>query len=111
MKIIFSTLFALALVAAGQGQTTTQTFQLRNGWNSIWLELEPTNSEIGAVLGNLPVSSVWTYVARGTSVEFIQQQTEQLFNEPSWQPYFPPSRPEAFLTKLYSVHALRAYLL
>jgi hypothetical protein len=101
----------LLVVLSVNAQLTTQTFQLRNGWNSIWLELEPTNTAISAVFGNLPLSSVWTYVAKNSSVEFIQQQTEALFNNPAWLGYFPPPRPESFLSKLYSVHALKAYLI
>jgi hypothetical protein len=109
-KRCFSILATWLFVLSAIAQTTNQTFQLRNGWNSIWLEIEPTNTAIGAVFANLPVSSVWTYVAKDSSVEFIQQQTEALFNNPAWLPYIPPPRPEAFLSKLYSVHALRPYL-
>jgi len=110
MKTRLSIFAALLVVLGAKAQLTNQTFQLRNGWNSIWLELEPTNTSIAAVFANLPLSSVWTYVAKGATVEFIQQQSEALFNQPSWLPYFPTPRPEAFLTKLASVHALRAYL-
>jgi len=106
-------LTALALlVSAGRayGQSVTQTFQLRNGWNSIWLEVEPTNAEIGTVFASLPLSSVWTYVPQQSTVEFIQDQSEDLFNQPGWLPHFPPQRPEVFLTRLHTVHALKAYL-
>ncbi len=97
------------LAASAQAQTVTQTFQLRNGWNSIWVEVQPNRPEIAEVFSNLPVSSVWTYLPGG-SVEFIQDQSEQLFNQPGWLPYFPASRPEAFLTRLHTVNALRPYL-
>lgn len=90
-------------------QTTTQTFQLRNGWNSLWLEIEPTNAEIAVAFAGVPVSSVWTYTPAG-AVEFIQDQSEELFNQPGWLPHFPAPRPEAFLTKLHTVNALRPYL-
>ena len=87
-KFHLSNLFAAALLmaalATATAQTTTQTFQLRNGWNSIWLEVEPTNKEIAAVFGNLPISSVWTYIAKDSAVQFIQNQTEDRFNEPAW---------------------------
>jgi len=109
MKTRFSILVTL-LALGGNAQVTNQTFQLRNGWNSIWLELEPTNPSISAVFASLPLASVWTYVTKDSAVEFIQQQTEDLFNQPAWLPYFPPPRPESFLTKLSEVHALRAYL-
>jgi hypothetical protein len=110
MKTKIGLLSVLWFVCLAGAQTTNQTFTLRNGWNAIWLELEPTNPAIASVFGSLPVSSIWTYVAKDTPVQFIQQQTEQLFNEPRWLPHFPPGRPEAILTKLYEVHALRAYL-
>src|SRR5262245_28678388 len=101
MKTRIPVLISLLLAVGASAQFTNQTFQLRNGWNSIWLEVEPTNTAISAVFANLPLSSVWTYVAKDSSVEFIQQQTEALFNNPAWLPYFPPPRPEAFLSKLY----------
>jgi len=109
MKTVLRFFVPLLLAISASAQTTTQTFQLRNGWNSIWLEVEPTNAEIAVVFAGLPVSSVWTYVPAG-AVQFIQDQTEDLFNQPGWLPHFPASRPEAFLTKLYTVNALRAYL-
>ncbi len=109
MKSALGFLLSALLATTVAAQTTTQTFQLRNGWNSIWLEVEPTNAEIAVVFAGLPVSSIWTYTAPG-AVEFIRDQSEALFNEPGWQPHFPVSRPESFLTKLHTVNALRAYL-
>jgi hypothetical protein len=108
--IEFIALLVLALVVETSAQSVTQTFQLRNGWNSIWLEVEPTNAEIASVFAGLPLASVWTFVPQLSTVEFIQDQSEDLFNQPGWLPHFPPQRPEAFLTKLYRVNALRAYL-
>jgi hypothetical protein len=106
----FIALLVLALVVETSAQSVTQTFQLRNGWNSIWLEVEPTNAEIETVFAGLPLASVWTFVPRQSTVEFIQDQSEDLFNQPGWLPHFPPQRAEAFLTKLYTVNALKAYL-
>lgn len=109
MKSALGFFFSALMATTAVAQNTTQTFQLRNGWNSIWLEVEPTNAEIAVVFAGLPVSSIWTYTSPG-AVEFIRDQTEELFNQPGWQPHFPASRPESFLTKLYTVNALRAYL-
>src|SRR5262245_23797390 len=98
-KVVQFILALLLLGVCANAQTIQQTFTLRNGWNSIWLEVEPTNAEIATVFAGLPLASVWTYVSAG-SVEFIQDQTEDLFNQPGWLPHFPAQRPEAFLTKL-----------
>ncbi|HEX5219300.1 MAG TPA: hypothetical protein VFZ59_07005 [Verrucomicrobiae bacterium] len=110
MKRLLGLLLGVAFISAASAQTVTQTFQLRAGWNSIWLEVEPTNSALSAVFENLPVASVWTYVAKDAPVQFIQQQTEAMFNQPGWLSWFPASQPESFLSSLYSAHACRAYL-
>jgi hypothetical protein len=110
MRRIFCLLVTGALIASAHAQTVTQTFALRTGWNSIWLEVAPTNAAIDVVFAGLPVSSVWTFVPKNSTVEFIQQQTEAAFNQPGWLAYFPSSRPDSFLTTLYSVQPLHAYL-
>src|SRR5262245_18995806 len=96
-------------VNSGSAQTAQQ-FNLRAGWNAIWLDVEPRTAEIGAVFTNLPISSVWTYVPNGNAVQFIRDQNEASFNDPVWLRYFPPSRPEAFANNLSAIHAGRAYL-
>jgi hypothetical protein len=106
-------LCVVALLAGSsvcQAQITDQTFQLHAGWNSIWVELDPTNREIGAVFTNLPVVSVWTYLPQAGAVEFIRDQNETAVNQPGWLAWFAPSQPEAFLTSLFAVQPQHAYL-
>jgi hypothetical protein len=88
-----------------------QNFQLQPGWNAIWLEVQPTNNSAASVFSNLPVASVWTRTERLSSVDFIQNPSEQAFNEAGWLRWFHPSRPEAFLGNLFAVQANRAYLI
>src|SRR5688572_9373267 len=54
----------LTLLTVAHAQTTTQTIQLSNGWNAVWLEVAPTNNSSDAVFSTLPVSSVWTRAER-----------------------------------------------
>src|SRR5262245_58394816 len=63
-----------SLASTSLAQTATQEFNLRAGWNAIWLEVEPSRTEIGAVFTNLPIFSVWTYVPNGGTVQFIRDQ-------------------------------------
>ena len=93
-----------------QAQITNQTFQLHAGWNSIWVELDPTNRDTGAVFSNLPVVSVWTYLPNAGAVEFIRDQNETAVNQPGWLAWFPTNQPEAFLTSLFAVQPQHAYL-
>ena len=100
----------LLLAAAARAPTTTQTFQLHPGWNSIWLEVEPTDRKPATVFAGLPVTGVWTYIQDGAAVEFIADQAEAQFNKPDWLAWFPAPAPETFLTSLFAIPAHRAYL-
>ncbi len=88
----------------------TQSLSLRAGWNAIWLEVQPANNSVTNVFAGLPLSSVWTYLPNADTVEFIRDQNELPFNQPSWLRHFPAGQSEAFLNNLFAVHAQRAYL-
>lgn len=100
-----------AFSAMASSPIVQQHFQLVPGWNAIWLEVQPADNSSDRVFGGLPVASVWTRAERLSSVDFIQDPSEQLFNEPGWLGWFHPSRPEAFLGNLFTVQANRAYLI
>jgi len=105
------TLVWLFALHAGLAQTVTQTITLQPGWNSVYLEVQPSNNTADAVFGGLPVASVWTRAERLSSVDYIQNASEAAFNQAGWLGWFHPSRPEAFLDTLHSVQADRAYLI
>ena len=106
-------LAVLCLTAAVSlpAQTMTQTFSLRPGWNAIYLEVAPADPAPSAVFTNLPLASAWTHAERLTSVAFIQDPSEEAFNQAGWLGWFPGDRPEGFLTSLYAGQANRAYLI
>ena len=106
------TLFLLlaALGAVRAQETVTQTFNLRPGWNAIWLEVEPTNNAIGPLLAGLPVEVVWTYFAKDSPAQFIQDVNELPWNNPSWRRYFTPPNPKVVINNLFTLNVHRAYL-
>lgn len=100
----------LMVTLAGRSQTLTQTFTLQPGWNALWLEVTPTNNAVAAVFAGLPLASVWTFQARLSAVQFIEDPNEAVWNRSSWRVFVPTNRPEAFQNNLFAVHANRAYL-
>ncbi|HXJ62067.1 MAG TPA: hypothetical protein VNU68_35970 [Verrucomicrobiae bacterium] len=108
--LIHSFLGLSPLRAVAGDPVAQQNFQLRPGWNAIWLEVQPARNSSDSVFANLPVASVWTRAERLSSVDFIQDPSEQAFNEAGWLGWFPASRPEAFLGNLFTVQANHAYL-
>lgn len=89
----------------------TQTFQLRPGWNAVFLEVRPEPNDSDSVFGALPLASAWTWNPRVGKIEFVENQNEEMIASPTWLGYFPRPRPEAVLTNLFSVQANRAYLI
>jgi len=110
---------AMACVAAGlaggvpgraPAQEMVQSFVLQPGWNSIFLEVQPTNTAPDAVFTNAEIRSVWTWSARVAATTFIQDPTETGWNTSEWLVHFPRGGTNAFLSTLYGIYAQRAYL-
>ena len=110
-RIVAAALACGLALHCARGQTITQSITLQPGWNAVWLEVQPTSNRTDTVFGGLPVASVWTREERLSSVEFIQNPSEELLNQTGWLGWFHPSRPEAFLGNLFAVYANRAYLI
>jgi len=87
-----------------------QVFVLQPGWNAVFLEVEPENSEVASAFSGVPIASVWTWMPDDGTVQFIQDPAEGLINNSGWLGFFPQPRPEAFLTNLFYLQANRAYL-
>src|SRR5436190_10625166 len=109
-RAALATLVWLYFPSTVPAQNVTQTITLHPGWNSVYLEVQPSNNTANAVFGSLRVASVWTRAERLSSVDYIQNASEAAFNQAGWLGWFHPSRPEAFLNTLHSVQANRAYL-
>jgi len=103
------TLWLVAGAAATASQSVEQTFELRPGWNSIWLEVQPEPDEVAAVFDGLPLESVWTWNAGLSRVQFIWNPGDGLHDRPGWRGWFPPG-PEQFLGNLHALQVNRAYL-
>ncbi len=96
------------------GPSASQTFELRPGWNVIFLDVQPEARGPAEVFYDLPVESVWTWIDRHSSVEFIQDPAEGLWGAPGWHAWFSPSQAEPFrekLTNLFAILANRPYLI
>lgn len=106
---------ALAFAKAHAQSEVTQTFNLKQGWNAVFLEVQPAPRDPAAVFGGLggDLESVWTWLSKETAVEFIQDPSEALYGQPGWHAYFPPGDTQFMtnLTNLYAVLGNQAYLI
>lgn len=89
---------------------TTQTFNLRAGWNAIWIELTPANQDINVVFQGLPIESVWTFASVVSAVDFIQDPNEPVWNRDRWLVHVPTNQVASLNNNLFKVLGNRAYL-
>lgn len=111
--VIAAVFLVLSLICSTAFATghESQTFNLKPGWNAVFLEVQPDPRDPATVFAGLPVgSSVWTWLSRESSVEFIQDPSEDLWDQPGWHAYF-DSPDTNFLTNLYAVLGNQAYLI
>lgn len=102
-------LLALAAPSFAGSGVVTQTFELRPGWNAVFLQVQPEPRDPASVFRDLPVESVWAWIDRRSPVQFIQDPSEEPWGQPGWSVYY-KSEPKAFLTNLHAVFAGWAYL-
>ncbi len=101
-----------SFVAHAQSEVT-QTFTLKPGWNAVFLEVQPEPRDPATVFAGLDdIESVWTWLSRQSTAEFIQDPSESLYGQPGWHAYFnvPEDDFQAKLTNLYAVLGNQAYL-
>lgn len=104
-------LLATAIPSLHAAATITRSFTLRAGWNAIYLDVAPSDPTAESVLGNLPVESVWRHQLRLTSVEFIQDPSEPVWNRDQWLTHVPTNRVQSLDNNLFQIQGGHAYLL
>src|SRR4051794_38646892 len=92
-------------------QWTTQTISLRSGWNAVYLEIQPEQSDCDVLLAGLPIETVWRWNRRFSSVQFIQDPN-QLIREPdAWLVWIPANHPAAGRSTLFILEGGVPYLI
>lgn len=97
--------------AVRAGALAEQTISLHPGWNAVFVEVQPESARPEAVFQGLPLASVWGWIPRATSVQFLRNPGEQLLREQGWHVWFPAASGKAALGNLFAVRANRCYLI
>src|SRR5437870_1051673 len=82
------------VVSSPAGNTRTQTLALHKGWNSVFLQVTPTNTEPASVFTNLPVTIAATFFAVDRKVEFIQNPGSIPWSKDGWGVWYGANRPD-----------------
>lgn len=105
---------------AGHGQTAdedaplgpfrTQRIALEEGWNAVYLEVEPLENRPDALLAETPVEIMAAYFRPVTSMEFIDSPEAVLSDRARWSVWYAPDREDALLSNLYYIQGHQPYL-
>lgn len=121
--ILLGSLGALAGMAFAAGDDLkprrTQSITLTKGWNSIFLEVHPPDSDPETVFGSKPIDRVATLFQSPTRPDFVSNPEVPLSIDNSWAVWYSADLPERFLSSLdgipghqpYLVHAREACIL
>ena len=98
-------------------QVAEQVITLHPGVNAVYLEVAPTPNDVGTVLADLPISSVWS---RAGAMEGMSALDDGLASgdadvptttDSGWRVWFPPDRDEHVISSLRVLRGGRVYLI
>ncbi len=109
----YALLLAVLLVPlySPAGLLRTQTITLEQGWNAVYLEVDPVDLDPAVVFTNSPVDQVAVYVAASSPAQFMTDPSADMPAEAGWGVWYEPNRPDAFLRTLFALHGQQAYLI
>lgn len=104
--------FVSVVLVARADMTRTQSISLHAGWNAVFLEVNPTNAKVANCFQGTPVTIVAAYTKADKSVQYVQNPSAtNITQQNGWDVWYAPSRPDAFLSRLFALNGNKPYLL
>jgi hypothetical protein len=103
--------FVLMTASRAEAQWMQQTFQLRPGWNAVFLEVRPEPEDCDAQFAGQPIESVWDWNRSADSVQFVQDPSTLIPGAAGWLTWFPPGHSMAGQGSLFALRDGRPYLI
>lgn len=89
----------------------TQTIELRQGWNAVFLEVEPLDTSPAKVFEGTPVDVAAQFIRPVRISQFETDPNRLLPDSEGWAIWYGPDRPESFLSDLHALHSHNAFLI
>ena len=113
-RLVIATMLLL-LPNAGRAQWLTQSFELKHGWNAIYLHVDASHTDVVGALGydlstidQSPVEQVWAWVPKPNSTQFIQSPQTPVKNTSRWSEW---QKDEPVSSQLKKIRGNNGYLL
>jgi hypothetical protein len=109
-SVLLTGLFVLTAHRAA-AQWTQQQIVLKPGWNSVFLEVDPTPSDCDTIFAGLPIESVWDWNRGAETAQFVQDPNTLIPGTAGWLTWFPPGHGMAGQGNLFALRDGRPYLI
>ncbi|VGO20760.1 hypothetical protein [Pontiella sulfatireligans] len=101
--------FFLCLQAFGSA-TRTQTFAIQEGWNAVYLAVDPVEKDPDLLFAGLPVDIVAVFDVSKSTRQFSSNPDTDMLRQLGWGMWYAPGRDDAFLSGLGAIYGNKAYL-
>ncbi|MDA3923254.1 MAG: hypothetical protein PF904_00970 [Kiritimatiellae bacterium] len=110
-RLLFSLVLMAACFQSAIGAALrTQSFELKKGWNAIYLDVDPVIRAPGVVFAGVPVDIVASYEGTVFFRQYVADPNADLFKSLGWGTWYAPSREDSFLSELGAVYGKKSYL-
>lgn len=97
---------------SGYSQWVTQTFELKEGWNAIYLHVDPSHATLDELIGAqapefTPIEQVWRWTPDEAKAQFITSPQQPIDSGSQWAAW---RRTQPEVASLSRIHANFAYL-
>ena len=104
-------LLVLCFAAAASGQWITETFQLSNGWNAIYLRGTPWPVGLDSQFSALPIRSAHRNYLQYDTSQFTESSSDLPTRGTEWVVWYPSNSPHRVLTTLWNLNGNGSYLI
>jgi len=92
------------------GVTTTQTINIKKGWNEVFLEVNPVEPDLDITFQDTAITQVLSYFPDSTPTQLIQDPEEIDWKKEKWQTWFQAGHPQEYLKTLHALIDNQAYI-
>ena len=101
----------LCSIPAVNAAEREQRINLRKGWNSVFLEVEPAVRKPAELFNATPIDMVAGFFPQTRPAAYVRNPGDAPWREEGWGVWYAPNRPDAVVTSLYAVNGNQAYLI
>ncbi len=110
LRVVFLFLIAGTFFSVSAESTRVQTFLLEEGWNAVYLAVDPVESDPDILFVDHPIDVVSAFDDTTFTQQFTTDKNVNLLKNLGWGTWYSPDREDAFLSELGSIYGQKAYL-